>query len=577
MPTKWPATSWLRSTLERPFPRLVAHFAATIFEGESAAEDVEFGVGGLLALLAVPGAFLSILLFDKYSSLLLWIRGIKPFDIYAESVPDKYFFIVFSMAITGVVAVLKWDRILPGRRDYANLTPLPISAWRIFAANLLAIFITVVVFAIDVNAASVVLYPIAVVGNRGSVGELLLFGGVHAFCVLLASLFTFLACFSIMSALMALVPYRTFRRLSLYVRLLIVIALVSLVATSFAVPGLLRNLPAHPRIRLLPPVWFLALYQSIQGHAGRELAALSSVGLRAVGIALGSALLFCALSYRRCFLRISESIGGPLFPRQGAGLRLPPRLALLSSHFQRGCYGFAVHALLRSEKHSIFFGGFAGMGLVAASQTALSALAGSKPAVPDPDTLSIPLILAYFVICGLRFVFEMPVELEANWMFQVVLDPERHESAAVARNVTMTAVALGVVIPSLAVYGWTWNWGIAILQALYVFGMSLLLTEALLVGFRKIPFTCSFPPFRNHVVMLAMLGVIGYFVFTGSGSEVEHWLLVQPWRFFWLAPAAAIAYEVLRRSRNEIAPVDAGLIYREQAKRAVTTLDVFGN
>ena len=47
-----------------------------------------------------------------------------------------------------------------------------------------------------------------------------------------------------------------------------------------------------------------------------------------------------------------------------------------------------IRALLRSEKHCIFFGGFAGMGLVAASQTALSALA-SPSGKPDAEMLSI--------------------------------------------------------------------------------------------------------------------------------------------------------------------------------------------
>src|SRR5579872_6261678 len=183
MPTKSRAASWLRSTLERPFPRLVAHFAATIFEGETAADDADMGVGGVLGLLFVPGAFLSILLFDKYSTLLQWLRGVRQFNIYTESLPDKYFFIVFSMAITGIVAVLKWDRILPGRRDYANLAPLPISARRIFAANLLAILMVAMVFAADVNGASVILYPLVVVANRGTLAEIPLFGVVHACCV----------------------------------------------------------------------------------------------------------------------------------------------------------------------------------------------------------------------------------------------------------------------------------------------------------------------------------------------------------------------------------------------------------
>ena len=246
MPTKWPGASWLRSTLERPFPRLVAHFAASIFEGETAADDADMGVGGVLGLLFVPGAFLSILLFDKYSTLLQWLRGVRQFNIYTESLPDKYFFIVFSMAITGVVVVLKWDRILPGPRDYANLAPLPISARRIFAANLLAILILAMVFAFDVNAASIVLYPMGVVGNRGTVGEILRFGLVHGCCLMLASFFAFLACFSIMSALMALLPYRAFRSVSLYLRVLIVVALVTMLVTSFAVPDLVRHLPDHP-------------------------------------------------------------------------------------------------------------------------------------------------------------------------------------------------------------------------------------------------------------------------------------------------------------------------------------------
>src|SRR5579871_381575 len=565
MPTKSQAASWLRSILERPFPRLIAHFAASVFEGETAANDADMGgVGSVLGLLAVPGGFISILLFNKYSTLLQWLHGIRQFNIYTESLPDKYFFIVFSMAITGVIVVLKWDRILPDRRDFANLAPLPISAGRIFAANLLAILIVAVVFAADVNGASFLLYPLGVVGNRDTVGEMIRFGLVHAWCVMLASFFAFLTCFSIMSALMALLPYRLFRAVSLYLRVLIVTTLVTLLVTSFAVPGMVRHLADHPLLALLPPVWYLALYQSLQGHATPELIRLAPLALRAVGIVFASGLLLSALSYRRCFMRISESTGGTLFHGR-VRLRLPLGFSFLRSSFQRACCGFSIRALLRSEKHCIFFGGFAGMGLVAASETALSAFAQPKPVLPDADLLSIPLTLVYFVICGLRFVFEMPVELEANWLFQIVLDPDRHESAAVARNVSLAVVVTAIILPTLAVYGMLWNWRIAALHAIYVLALSLGLIESLLVGFRKIPFTCSFPPFRNHVVMLALLGVVGYSFFSGNGSEIEHWMMVRPLRFLWLIPATAAAYDILRRLRNEIAPVDASLIYRDQA------------
>src|SRR6185503_10441088 len=103
------------------------------------------------------------------------------------------------------------------------------------------------------------------------------------------------------------------------------------------------------------------------------------------------------------------------------------------------------------------------------------------------------------------------------------------------------------------------------------------LIEGLLVGFRKLPFTCSFPTFRNHVVMLALIGMIGYSLFTGTSSQIEHWMLLHPLRFFWLVPAGALAYEILRRFRNEIATVDASLIFRDQPRAAVTTLDLSAN
>ena len=43
--------------------------------------------------------------------LLRWLRGNQAFDAYAASLPDQYFYLTFSMAVTGIVTVLKWDSI----------------------------------------------------------------------------------------------------------------------------------------------------------------------------------------------------------------------------------------------------------------------------------------------------------------------------------------------------------------------------------------------------------------------------------------------------------------------------------
>ena len=90
-----------------PFVRLVRLFLDRTFHGgdESGAAEVDLSLGLVLSLLALPGALYSALLFEKYSTLLLWMRGQRNFDPVAATVPDEYFFIVLSMVVTGAVAV----------------------------------------------------------------------------------------------------------------------------------------------------------------------------------------------------------------------------------------------------------------------------------------------------------------------------------------------------------------------------------------------------------------------------------------------------------------------------------------
>src|SRR5580700_3290769 len=78
-----------------PFGRLVGHFLARLVApSESAGQnsdsaEFEFGTGALLGLLAAPGAFQCLMLLDKYSSFLNWLRGRRHLDILVTSIPDK--------------------------------------------------------------------------------------------------------------------------------------------------------------------------------------------------------------------------------------------------------------------------------------------------------------------------------------------------------------------------------------------------------------------------------------------------------------------------------------------------------
>src|SRR6516225_3725848 len=122
MSTAPPAKSFrqsLRSAAATPFGRLVAHFLQKMVR----ASDLDVGAGGLLGLLAAPGAFASLFMLEKYSTLLdsPYFRNSGPRDYYVTSITDKYLFLAVAMAVTGIVSVLKWDQVLPDSQDYLNL------------------------------------------------------------------------------------------------------------------------------------------------------------------------------------------------------------------------------------------------------------------------------------------------------------------------------------------------------------------------------------------------------------------------------------------------------------------------
>jgi hypothetical protein len=263
------SAAW-ESYSRRPFATLLRVFIGRVFHGggDSGASEMDVALGVILILLAMPGVLVSLLLFEKYGSLVRWMRGDGAFDPFTATIPDEYFFIVLSMVVTGAAAVWRWDALLLDRRDYSNIVPLPISLRRIFLGNLAAIFLLAVALTLDVNAASFILFPVAVVGSQVSLGVFLQFAAGHALTVILASTFSFFAVFALVGLFMALLPYALFRRISLYVRFLIALFLLALLATSFAVTSFLGQLAGISKfaVNLLPPVWFLGLGQTLWGN-----------------------------------------------------------------------------------------------------------------------------------------------------------------------------------------------------------------------------------------------------------------------------------------------------------------------
>lgn len=555
--------------LERPFWRLVAHFGMRLFSGGGEG-GLELGMGAILALLAAPGAFISILLLDKYSGLLRYFRGNHAFDAYASSLPDQYFFLTFSMAITGIVTVLKWDSIFPDRRDYMNLSPLPITTRRIFLANITAIILIAVAFAVDVNAVSSLFFPLIVTMEEPKFSAYLQFTRSHFAGVLLASLFVFFAMFAVIGTLMVALPDSVFRRISIYLRVLVVVLLLGLLCSTFAVAPMLQTPPGDPRslLQWLPPMWFLGLSRTILGKADATLAQMGMIGVRAIiGVTLLAPMVY-VLSYYRYFIRIPETLDTTLknrAPRVLFPTRLMDRL-MLRSGFERGIYRFAMKTLLRNDRHSLIFGAFAGLGLVLASQTLVSVFnqrPGATDSVPSADLLSVPFVLAYFLICGLRFVFDLPAELNANWVHKVVLDRESALSAAgIARKIILTFVLPWILAACLPLYLYLWGGVIGgALIAVLLAGCSLLAT-LLLRRFRKVPFACAYPAWKQSATVTVLLYVLGLWAFAFLLPALERALLLRSQWYLWVLAAMLLTAQLLVRKLREDDD-NSGLVFEE--------------
>jgi hypothetical protein len=577
---------WLRerwqALSERPFFRLFRHCTERIFHGGEGAGsgEVDIGIGAVLAILSAPGTFVSVaLLFFKYSPLLHYLYHQTHFDAYVVSFPDEYFFVVLSLTAAGAVAVWKWDSLLPDRRDYGNLAHLPIPGRHIFLANLFALLFLAAVVSLDINLGSSLLFPLVASWSSTAISYVAVFFLTHLISVVLAAMFGFMAVLAILGVLMALLPYRAFRKCSVYVRSALLIFFVATLMTSGSEPRKIER--AHDAMswaHLPPPAWFAGLCQWLRGIHDPLFPALAAAALCISLAVLFVAVGAYALSYRRCFLRSAETM--VVLPAGGGAigrfmLRALDRI-LLRGPFQRAGFRFAIKALFRSETHSLTWIAFSAVGVMIASNNLLLAnknQSGSST-LPSAVALGVPLVLTYFLMFGVRVAFEIPAPLRANWMFRFGVDPATREAAALAKCV-MIAFEAPLLAAAFAVFAYFWDWRIALLHSAVIAAMALLLIETILFNFRKIPFACSAPPFKQTTIVSLILYIIGLFAFSAAIPPLERAAFRQPF-----PSAESIAFLLMlwwaclyAARKNQIEP-ERSLIFEDALPPAVQLLDL---
>ena len=193
--------------------------------------------------------------------------------------------------------------------------------------------------------------------------------------------------------------------------------------------------------------------------------------------------------------------------------------------------------------------------------------------LPATGWLSAPLMLTYSLAVALRFSFEMPAVWKANWLFAYLLDPQVPRAPAFARKLLWTLLSPLVLLVASA---FCWNWGphVGLSYAAYLLALTAMLVELLVVDFRKIPFTCNLPPFRNDTLAVMLGHLLGFALFTTGGAQLAGLMWRVPLKFGLLAMLVCLFWSTAWYWFRERAAGSAALQFTAPTDVAVLTLDL---
>jgi hypothetical protein len=566
------------------FIKLVKHFFRQFFDNEfiSQGSEARLTVIHALAMLALPPILYTLYLVPAYDNIWWNFPGQFP----AVSLIDHCRYVTFSMVVVGFVAVLEWDALFLDHRDFAILTPLPLQATTIFTAKIAALLLFLLLFIVDIGAVPTILYPVVeTMGIRGAPVSSLRFVDMvvaHAVAVFGSSAFIFLFFVAVQGILINSLSPRVFKKVSLCTQIL---AMVALLLLLFLLPIFSVLVPAWqrapgPALYWLPPLWFVGLYQTLLGSGDALFHSLAEVGMMALGLVALTCAAGYTLNYKRRMQRALEAVEAHPAgsSRLAAAARWVLNRLLLRKPLERATFFYVVNTLTRSTKHRLYLATYAGVGFALATFGILEALVRAERrdltavlSQPHEALLAIPLIMSFFLLSGLRMVFTVPAELQANWVFQLAEDENHLDSCSGARKV-MVVVTVLLFLSLFPVLAILWGWPIALADLALDLTLSLILVELLLINFRKIPFTCSYQPGKANITVLGIFYWFAFTTYAYSMATLERWLLQDGVRWIAAFVLTLIALGALVLRRKLMMVEGWGIMYEDKPAPDVQTL-----
>ncbi len=567
---------WLEETHSLDF-ELRRHFFRRFFDSDLVSTPGQWKIvaGGILGVLLSLSIVFVQAYFHKYREL-TGLDTPQPFE--QAVVADALFLITLSMSIIGLFTTIQWPALFPGLRDYLALAALPIRPRQMFTAKFAALAGLVGLFTIAITAPPSLLLPMVMAGKYAThpAAEIVaLFASTT-----LGALFVFFSLVAVQGVLLNILPLGLFGRISLSLQGVFLTILLCGLPLVFYIPDLQKIIDLHPPWAVwFPPAWFLGLHEVIVGNRFPLAVQLALLGAGAITAAAVLAVLGYIWSYHRHRKRILER---PLDTAQSSGRTwlAPAGDRLIPDPAELAVFAFMSKTLMRSRQHRLILTAFAALAGALIFETFVTivltrgwhGLSDMSPALRRA-AISVPLAFSLFIVSGFRYLFRLPVEVRANWIFRLNEPGNRARFLAAVERFLMwfaiAPVALVTLPLEMDLLGVAQGLAAAILCA----QSSLILAEVLLAQFEKIPFTSSYLPGRRPVIetlLLYSFAVIAYI----SVWSIMLSRAVQTLSFTIVFSAVLLAVWLWIRNGRLRYRVDGRLEFEELPELAVQTLSI---
>ncbi|MBL8233655.1 MAG: ABC transporter permease [Bryobacterales bacterium] len=513
---------WLAGTHPQRF-ELVRHFLPSFFESEliSSRGQLTRIAAGAASILLSSWMLLFVLLRFKYQTLADMNLHTR---MAVESTNDLLALTSVCMCLTSLLAAVLWQSIYPSRRDFLAMAGWPVQPADLFLAKFVSLAVTFGAF--------LIVFPLPVIVLLATITAAPF--TVTAGTILVSVTTLFFAAIAIQGVLLNVLGPRAFERAMIWTQALLAAAGVGGIPIAFW--------KGHILLRgLTPSVW----------HAAA---------------ALSLSVVIYILSFQRYRTLVMES----------AATRPASPTALwrwVGNPQEQAVLDFFWATITRSRVHRLAVLCYAALALSWLSKSLVELMAESREIDRMVFTV-FPLFLLLATIFGLRHLFSIPVEIQANWVFQM---NERFGRQAWLRATekfvycvgVLPVLALGCVLVSRQsglLVGMAW--------AAMALGIAAIAFERLFRHWRKLPFTCTYLPGKRPVLITAALFVLSIPCFLMI-AFIAHSAAANPASVLILLALEYVIWRSLRNTRLRFWGMEP-MSFVEVEESAVDTYDLSG-